>query len=850
MMEHGFNNDTATGLTASEATLRLQRYGYNELPSTQKRSLLATAWAVVREPMFLMLLACGTIYLMLGDVQEALMLLGFVFVVLGITLYQERKTERALEALRDLSSPRALVIRDGERKRIAGRDVVPEDLIVLSEGDRVPADSVIISCSGLSTDESLLTGESVPVQKVIWDGVREMTRPGGENLPFVYSGTLIVQGQGMAQVRFTGMHTEMGKIGKALQSIETTGTKLQREVGLLVRRVATLGLFLCLFVVVLYGVTRGNWLQGILAGITLAMAMLPEEFPVVLTIFLALGAWRLSKIKVLARHVPVIETLGSATVLCVDKTGTLTVNRMSIHKLAVNGTIFEVDQSSAAGLPESVHEIVEFGILASQRDPFDPMEKAFHDLGNSRLAKTEHLHADWSLERGYALSPELLAMSHVWKSPTGKDYVLAAKGAPEAIADLCHLNADRTKQIGEDVAAMALDGLRVLGVARGQFSQPTLPGQQHDFTFEFLGLVGLADPIRATVPAAVEECYTAGIRVVMITGDHPATAKNIAMQAGIRPVTEIMTGAELENLDDSQLQQRVRAINVFARMVPEQKLRLVNALKLNGEIVAMTGDGVNDAPALKAAHIGIAMGGRGTDVAREAASLVLLDDDFASIVHSVRMGRRIYDHLQKAMTYIVAVHVPIAGMSIVPVLLGGPIALMPVHILFLELVIDPACSIVFEAEPEDAGVMKRPPRDPGAKLFGSRLLGLGLLQGLSGFLIVLAIYLSALWGWLNAADAIALSFTTLVFANLGLIFANRSWTRTIWSTMQIPNSALWWVVSGTVLFLGATLYVPFLQKLFHFSTLHVNDLALCLAGGFMSVIWFEVLKLLRQKSRT
>ncbi len=849
-MEHGFNNDTATGLTASEATLRLQRYGYNELPSTQKRSLLATAWAVVREPMFLMLLACGTIYLMLGDVQEALMLLGFVFVVLGITLYQERKTERALEALRDLSSPRALVIRDGERKRIAGRDVVPEDLIVLSEGDRVPADSVIISCSGLSTDESLLTGESVPVQKVIWDGVREMTRPGGENLPFVYSGTLIVQGQGMAQVRFTGMHTEMGKIGKALQSIETTGTKLQREVGLLVRRVATLGLFLCLFVVVLYGVTRGNWLQGILAGITLAMAMLPEEFPVVLTIFLALGAWRLSKIKVLARHVPVIETLGSATVLCVDKTGTLTVNRMSIHKLAVNGTIFEVDQSSAAGLPESVHEIVEFGILASQRDPFDPMEKAFHDLGNSRLAKTEHLHADWSLERGYALSPELLAMSHVWKSPTGKDYVLAAKGAPEAIADLCHLNADRTKQIGEDVAAMALDGLRVLGVARGQFSQPTLPGQQHDFTFEFLGLVGLADPIRATVPAAVEECYTAGIRVVMITGDHPATAKNIAMQAGIRPVTEIMTGAELENLDDSQLQQRVRAINVFARMVPEQKLRLVNALKLNGEIVAMTGDGVNDAPALKAAHIGIAMGGRGTDVAREAASLVLLDDDFASIVHSVRMGRRIYDHLQKAMTYIVAVHVPIAGMSIVPVLLGGPIALMPVHILFLELVIDPACSIVFEAEPEDAGVMKRPPRDPGAKLFGSRLLGLGLLQGLSGFLIVLAIYLSALWGWLNAADAIALSFTTLVFANLGLIFANRSWTRTIWSTMQIPNSALWWVVSGTVLFLGATLYVPFLQKLFHFSTLHVNDLALCLAGGFMSVIWFEVLKLLRQKSRT
>jgi len=846
-MEHTSGKEFPAGLSEAEATLRLQQHGYNELPSSKRRSIFATAWEVVREPMFLLLLACGTIYLVLGDVQEALMLLGFVFVVLGITLYQERKTERALEALRDLSSPRALVIRNGERKRIAGRDVVPDDLVVLAEGDRVPADSVVLSCNNLSTDESLLTGESVPVRKVAWDGVREMTRPGGEDLPFVFSGTLIVQGQGIAQVRSTGIHTEMGNIGKALQTVQVEGTRLQTEVGLLVRRVAILGLALCLFVVVLYGLTRGNWLQGILAGITLAMAMLPEEFPVVLTIFLALGAWRLSKIKVLARRVPVIETLGSATVLCVDKTGTLTVNRMSIRKLAVNGTVHDVEQQAAQALPEEFHEIVEFGILASQRDPFDPMEKAFHDLGNSRLAQTEHLHADWTLERGYALSPSLLAMSHVWKSPTGKDYVLATKGAPEAIADLCHLSAERTKTIGEQVAAMAQDGLRVLGVARGVFGQRALPGEQHDFTFEFLGLVGLADPVRPTVPAAVEECYTAGIRVVMITGDHPITAKSIARQAGIKPVDEIITGPELEKLDEAELQLRVRTINVFARMVPEQKLRLVNALKANGEVVAMTGDGVNDAPALKTAHIGIAMGGRGTDVAREAASLVLLDDDFASIVHSVRMGRRIYDHLQKAMTYIVAVHVPIAGMSIVPVLLGGPIALMPVHILFLELVIDPACSVVFEAEPEDADVMSRPPRNPTLPLFGGRLLGLGLLQGASGLLIVLAIYLSALWGWLNASDATALSFTTLVVANLGLIFANRSWTRTIWATLRTPNAALWWVIGGTTFFLGLALYVPFLRNLFHFSTLHLNDLALCLAGGFLSVIWFEGLKLFKQK---
>ena len=842
-----FCKDDQNGLSEKDVSQRLQKYGYNELPSSKSRSVFATAWDVVREPMFLLLLACGTIDLILGDVQEALMLLGFVFVVLGITLYQERKTERALEALRDLSSPRALVIRGGERKRIAGREVVPDDLVVLAEGDRVPADSVVLSCTNLSTDESLLTGESVPVRKIVWDGVREMTRPGGEDLPFIFSGTLIVQGQGIAKVRSTGLHTEMGSIGKALQTVPVEGTRLQKEVGQLVQRIAIVGLTLCLIVIVVYGVTRGNWLQGFLAGITLAMALLPEEFPVVLTIFLALGAWRLSKMNVLARRVPVIETLGSATVLCVDKTGTLTVNRMSIRKLSVDGTVHNVEQQAGEVLPESLHEIVEFGILASQRDPFDPMEKAFHDLGNLRLAETEHLHADWTLEREYSLSPELLAMSHVWKSPTGNDFVLATKGAPEAIVDLCHLDKERAKAVSDQVAGMAEDGLRVLGVAKGVFGKQPLPGEQHDFTFEFLGLVGLADPVRPTVPAAVEECYTAGIRVVMITGDHPTTARSIAMQAGIKPLDQIITGAELDKIDEVELQRRLRTINVFARMVPEQKLRLVNALKANGEVVAMTGDGVNDAPALKAAHIGIAMGGRGTDVAREAASLVLLDDDFASIVKAVRMGRRIFDHLQKAMTYIVAVHVPIAGMSLVPVLLGGSPVLLPVHILFLELIIDPACSVVFEAEPEEENVMRRPPRNPATPLFGPRILGIGLLQGASAFLVVLAIYLSSLWGWLNESDAIALSFTTLVVANLGLIFANRSWTRTIWSTIRTPNAALWWVIGGTIFFLSLALYVPFIRKMFHFSTLHPQDLVLCLAGGLLSILWFESLKLFRQK---
>jgi len=849
MIDTKSSSDPETGLNASEVASRLELHGYNELPTTKSRSIWVTAWGVVREPMFLLLIACGTLYLLLGDVQEALMLLGFVFVVLGITLYQERKTEHALEALRDLSSPRALVIRDGQRMRIAGREVVVDDLIVLAEGDRVPADSAVLSSEGLATDESLLTGESVPVRKIVWDSVQKTIRPGGDDLPFVFSGSLVVQGQGLAKVLSTGSSTEMGSIGKALQSVEIGGTKLQIEVGLLVKRIAIFGGCLCTLVVVLYGSTRGDWLQGILVGITLAMAMLPEEFPVVLTIFLALGAWRLSKIQVLARHVPVIETLGSATVLCVDKTGTLTENRMEVQALAMGGKVHQlrsvVDNSNPT-LPEEFHEIIEFGILASQRDPFDPMEKAFYELGNKYLAQTEHMHVDWELERGYSLSPSLLAMSQVWKSTSGSNLILATKGAPEAIADLCHLSGEQRKIIEDQVAVMAADGLRVLGVARGNFGNQVLPKEQHDFDFDYLGLVGLADPVRETVPAAVSECYAAGIRVVMITGDHPTTAKSIARQAGIQPIDEVMTGPELEQLDDAELSRRVQTVNVFARMIPEQKLRLVNALKSNGEIVAMTGDGVNDAPALKAANIGIAMGGRGTDVAREAAALVLLDDDFASIVRSVRMGRRIYDHLQKAMTYIVAVHVPIAGMSIVPVLLGSPIALMPVHILFLELVIDPACSVVFEAEPDDDDVMSRPPRDPKLPMFGNRLIGLGVLQGASSLLMVLAIYLSAIWGWLHADDAIALSFTTLVISNLSLILVNRSWTKSIVKTLRVPNAALWWVVGGAMLFLGLALYVPFLQKIFHFSTLHWNDLGLCLVGGLVSIVWFEMLKILEK----
>lgn len=831
------------GLSSKEAEERLLADGYNELPSAAKRRNLEIVLEILREPMLLLLVACGSIYFMLGDKREAAVLLLFVFVVIGITIYQERKTERALDALRDLSSPRALVIRDGEKIRIPGREVVVGDLLVLAEGDRVPADSILLSCVNLFVDESLLTGESVPVQKSWCPDAQCMERPGGEASPFAYSGTMVVQGRGIGRVMATGIHTEMGRIGKALERIEPEKTRLRLEIERIVRDISAAGLVLSLLVMLVYSVTGGGFLKGFLAGITLEMAILPEEFPVVLTIFLALGAWRISKKNVLTRRVPAVETLGSATVLCTDKTGTITLNRMAVRRIYADGKFYEIDHSKKEGLPDQVHEIVEFGILAGERDPFNPMEKALIELGRISLNNTEHIHDDWILVKEYPLSESMMAMSRVWRSKMSQDCFIAAKGSPEAISDLCHLDEERLLEIAQAVACMAGDGLRVLGVARAYLPRASLPGEQHDFKFELLGLLGFADPVRPAVPQAVRECSEAGIRVVMITGDHPATAGCIARQIGIAS-GQVVTGPELDGMAEQDLGESVRSATVFARTVPEQKLRLVNALKANGEIVAMTGDGVNDAPALKAAHIGIAMGGRGTDVARESAAMVLLDDDFSSIVQAVRMGRRIFDNIRKAMAYILAVHVPIAGMSLLPVIMGWPLALMPVHIAFLELIIDPACSVVFEAEAEEKNVMSRPPRDPEKPLFSRRATALALLQGLSVLIIVAFVFYRSLQAGLGDHEARAMAFTTLVVANLCLILTNRSWSGTILETLRTPNPALWIVFGGTLLLLGMGLYMPFIRDIFHFAFLHPDDLALCLVAGALSILWFEALKVL------
>ena len=846
--EHSLPPDSAnlTGLSAPEAAAKLRQVGYNELPSAGPRSVFRITLGILSEPMLLLLVVGGALYFLLGDIREASVLMLFVVVVIAITLYQERKTERALDALRDLSSPRALVIRDGQHKRIAGREVVPGDLLVLSEGDRVAADGVLLSATNFAADESLLTGESVPVRKRAGEPGEQARRPGGDDLPFVYSGTLVVRGNGIARAQATGTGTELGKIGRSLASLQAEPTLLQKDARRIVRIVAGAALLLCAVLFVAFGLRRGDWSHGLLAAVALAMAILPEELPVVLTVFLALGAWRLSRLSVLTRHLPTIEALGAATVLCADKTGTLTMNRMTVQQLFADSA--SLDASAVpANLPAAFHELVEFAALASRADTFDPM-----DLGIRKFAETDvdlAGHSAWPLVREYPLTPALPAIVEVWRAPGRAGLIAAAKGAPEAIANLCHLPPEAAARMTAQVSLMADAGLRVLGVAAGQAAPDRLPEDPHDLSLRFAGLLALADPVRPAVPGAVQECQTAGIRVVMITGDFPGTAASIARQIGLDPGAEVMTGAELSSLPGPELQTRIRNVNVFARVAPEQKLRLVNALKADGQIVAMTGDGVNDAPALKSAHIGVAMGERGTDVAREAADLVLLDDDFSSIVHAVRMGRRIYDNLKKAITYTFAIHVPIAGLSLLPILFNWPLILQPIHIAFVELIIDPACSIVFEAEPEEADIMSRPPRPIGERLFSRRMIFLSLLQGFGVLLILLAIFGLAIYRGLGEADARTFTFTALILANLSLIHTNRSWRRGFGPLLRSRNRAMWQVTGAALIFLAAVLGVPVLRNLFDFSILHPDDLALCLAAALASVAWLEGLKAASRQTR-
>jgi Ca2+-transporting ATPase len=837
------DTDPVRGLPAAEAASRLQRYGPNEIPGARRRNFLRIIADALAEPLLLLLIGTSALYLVLGDLGEGLLLGALTLADLGIVIYQDRKTERVLESLRELASPRALVIRDGVPQRIAGRDVVPGDLIIVSEGDRVAADAWVLSAQELRADESLLTGESVPVRKLAGaQPVAEISiQPGGEDLPIVFSGSLIVHGQGTAVVIATGLETQIGRVGKSLATIDHEEPRLRKSTRRLARDLSILAVMTSLLVIALTGIRSGDWIAAVLAGIATAMSLIPEEIPIVLTVFLTLGAWRISRRNVLTRQIGAIENLGAATVLCTDKTGTLTLNRMTVTKLAAEGRVFDLSQGES--LPEDAKRLLRTAALASEDHPADPMESAFHKAA-SRYAE----HSPAPPLRVYGLTADLLAVTYVRAGADALHYGVAAKGAPESVAALCRLDPKERDELLRQVGLMAQDGLRVLAVAAATHEGP-LPETPHGFDFTLLGLACLSDPVRDTVPAAVAECRGAGIRVVMITGDYPTTAQAIARQAGIEDAHRVLTGPELAALDDSALVPVLRETNIFARVTPDQKLRIVSALKQAGEIVAMTGDGVNDAPALKAAHIGIAMGGRGTDVAREASALVLLDDAFESIVAAVRLGRRIFDNLRKAFSFILSVHVPIAGLALMPLIFGWPFVFSPVHIVFLELGIDPVCSIAFEVEPEESDIMRRPPRNPKTPLFSRAGLLFSLGQGLTGLLAILAVYAVALGSGVGDAASRATAFVAIVAVNIALILSNRSRRGFVLRSILRPNAVLWGIVAAIAILLLVIVYVPAAAELFRFRAPPGSLMLLAIVPALIVLVFSEIAKFAGQMMR-
>lgn len=827
--------NTLEGLSTAQAATRLANDGPNDITPAHRRSVASRLLDMLRQPMFALLLAAAVLYMMLGDLTEGLTLSVFVLAVLALTFYQEGKSEASIQALRDLTQAQAQVIRSGQKLQVPAREVVTGDLLVLSEGDRVAADGQLQSANNLQIDESLLTGESVPVNKSTDDS---------DNA--VHAGSFVVRGQGLARVTATGQRSQIGRIGQSLNELTSGTTPLQAQTAQLVQRLAVIVLLMCIGMVLTLGLRSGQWIPALLSGIALAMAILPEEYPVVLTIFPALGAHRLTREGVLTRRINAIETLGATTVLCTDKTGTLTQNRMTVTAMAVgpaHAPVMASLTSSASALPKAFHPLLEHAILASAPEPFDPMETAFHATGQIHLAQTPHLHDDnWRLVQRYALSHELKAMSHVWQFDESLDRVVSAKGAPEAVMDLCHLSQADQQAWSRTIDSMAAQGLRVLAVAQSHFEGNDWPETPHAFAFEWLGLIGLTDPLRPEIPQAMAECQSAGIRVIMITGDYPATAQVIAQQAGLPP-GQTLTGDALDRLSDEALQALLPQVSVCARISPHQKLRIVQALQAHGEVVTMTGDGVNDAPALQAAHVGVAMGLRGTDVAREAADLVLVDDNFASIVRGIRVGRRIFGNLQKSMRYIFAIHIPIAGIALAPMVMAWPALMLPLHVALLEMVIDPACSIAFENEPADADVMQRPPRDTRAALFGMKDIAWALAQGL---LVLACVGLTYAWakGWIigeappawREEEIRAMVFVTLVLGDAALIVVNRAAPGQFLASLRVPNPSAWGVIVLAWACVVLGMYWPWLAEALKFSPLQAPQWAVAVTAGGLSLV--------------
>ncbi len=811
------------GLSRQEAAARLAQFGPNVIREPRTRSFAAIARETLREPMFLLLVAAAALYLVFGDLAEGTFLAAGAMLSFGLVVVQEARSERALQALNSIAAPSAHVLRDGVKVSVAAAELVPGDIIFVAEGDRVPADGILIEGDALEVDESTLTGEAASSTKRPEEAGKTLSEPlvAGEDLsPALFASTLVVRGQGLAQVTRTGARTEVGRIGVELGSIVEEPTLVQRDIRRLIQRLGIFALGFCAIVGVAYGLQQHDWFKGALTGLTLAISLIPEEFPMVLAIFMALGAWRLAKHNVLVRRSAVIETLGATTLLCVDKTGTLTENRMALRYVWRDGHSYSLADHVA---PEA-SAVISAAQLASAVRAHDPMDAAIQRAAEAQLTGQPI--------RSYPLRPAFLAFVQVWPSVEG--FVYAAKGAPETILALCHSDKTSSSEATQAAHSLAAQGLRVLGVASARFAvDPQADPSSVEYGFE--GLLGFEDPVRADVPAALQEAKRAGITVAMITGDFPPTATAAARLAGIDTSAGVVTGADLAKAKSVPANAQV-----FARIKPEQKLELVKGFQAAGHVVAMTGDGINDAPALAAADIGIAMGKRGTDVAREASDLILLDDRFASIINGIKLGRRIFTNLRRAMTYITAVHVPVAGLALLPLLLGLPPMLYPMHLVMLELLIDPLCSLVFEGEPSETEAMNKPPRRADEPLFGLRQIAFAVFQG-----VILLVAVLGTYAWMNADAgedvARATAFIALVTGHLSLAVVGAA--RGGRALFDRNRAIFWFIALGAVAVLSLTMLSPTLLQILRFAQPTAAQLFAGVAIGLVAGGWLAVMKL-------
>lgn len=833
------NMPIMVGLTSDEAKRLQQQYGKNELTPQKAESFIKKVFHIICEPMFLLLIVAATIYFILGEPSDGAIMLVFVLGIISIDVIQEWKTDKTLNALKDLSAPQITVVRDGKETVIASTELVPGDLMMIYEGVKIPADGLVIKCNDLCVDESSLTGEA----EGVWKVDSENAGPSHDywRKDYCYAGTLVTQGTGSILIDKTGVNTEYGKIGMNVAAAPDKPTPLQKQTGKLVKTSAGIAavLFALVGVVTYFNLpdhaTSDRLIESVLSGITLAMAMIPEEFPVILTVFLSMGAWRLAKKQSLVRKLPSVETLGSVSVLCVDKTGTITMNQMTVQ------------ETWASNCNE--HTLIETMGLGCETDAYDPMEKAmlFH-CENHGISK-EHLFSG-EMIREYAFTNELKMMGHVWRR-NGK-IVIAAKGSPERILKLCDMK-DMDREIAEHkIAELSKQGLRVIAVAMAEpASEALVPQSITECRLNLCGLIGLADPPRESVKADIAVCRKAGIRVVMITGDNGLTASSIANKIGMENSGNIITGDMLGEMTDDELREAVKNVSIFSRVVPEHKMRIVKAFKENGEIVAMTGDGVNDAPALKYADIGIAMGKRGSEVSREAADLILMDDNFTTIVETVKDGRRIYDNIRKAVGYVFSIHIPIAFASLLAPILGilpAALMLLPLHVVLLELIIDPTCSVILERQPVEADIMTRPPRDPKAKLLNAKTLLKSVLQGLAIFAASFGTYFAVLAGNAeNAPVARAMGLAVIMLSNLFLVQVNSSDRDPIWKSLSrlVKDKVMWWVSLGTLLMLAVILYTP-LSGFLKLAPLSAGQFFTVFGVALAAVLWYEIVKLIKR----